>query len=203
MKSRINILFVICFALFALILTSCQQEEMDDTIVITDPALVDTTTVTDPNSCSGVLTFNGGPAPITPAASAYVFNETCPTSPYQDSIGMTFVSIMADSYVWGSSGPTVGLAQPGNGIPGVEFYGMAPLQTGVSYYSIGGLFNYMGGGVNILYHYNLAEIMLTEVGDQEGDNIAGSILFYSWNPATNDYDTSDATFCVPIALICD
>ncbi|MEZ4800101.1 MAG: hypothetical protein R2809_10070 [Flavobacteriales bacterium] len=208
MKSKISI-FIAAFAFGAMaILSSCQQEEFDNTVVVTDPALVDTTTTTDPNSCSGVLTFNGGPAPITSSASAYIFNDNCTTTPFQDSTGITFVSIMADSYDWGSNGPNVGLALTGNGIPGIEFYGMAPLETGVQYYSVGNfnsisLFSYVGGGVSIVYAYELAYITLTEAGSEVGENMAGTITFYNWNPAINEYETSESSFCVPIAEVCE
>lgn len=205
MKTNISI-FITAFALASIAtLSSCQQEEMDDVIVVTDPVLVDTTQTTDPNSCSGLLTFNGGPAPITPSASAYIFNENCATNPYADSLGMTFISIVSDDFDWGFLGPTIGISA--NGIPGFEFSALVPLQTGIAYNGIGnsiwpGLFSYTGGGVSIIYFYDYVTVELTEAGDEAGENIAGTATFYVLDPATNTYITQESTFCVPIAAVC-
>ncbi len=192
-------------ASFALV--SCQQEDTDTEVVTPDPVNTDTT---DTNTCSGLLSFNNGPVTVSPSASATIFTPDCTFDPLWPDSSFYYYIIADDAFNWGTDGPV--LTVSGSGLPGVEFYSPNPLQSGTIYQPVGNIGNafdtyflYQGGGLITSLLTQDIGITISEAGDEEGENIAGTITGYMQNPnnPAGPLEYFEAEFCVPIAIVCN
>jgi len=213
------------FALFAIVgafaLVSCQQDEFED--VVTDPDPVNTDTIPDPTDttdtvspgeCTGTIILigqSGNPVDTSVvtyfnnvSGSAALFNPLCDGTSTVDST-MNYCVVYSNTQSWTSSGVQIGWS--GNGIQGFEFVSSTPFEVGGTYQLVGDFLNFptyvtvQGMGLIQVYQIFNGQVMLTEVGDEVGENITG--VFTGTTQLPDGSMTSiTGGFCVPITSEC-
>lgn len=206
--NKSNILF---FALFSIltsaIMTSCSKENMDNENLDPDEVIVDVVVdSTNTETCDNLLSITSDAFNFSNTGEAYLFKMSANCNTGGSNSQLNFHVVDANWDYWGSNEPNI--FAPTDGMPGFAFGTELDAQIGDTIYIWK---NFIAGGESLIYFDSLSTnqalendyiFTLSEMGDEEGEFIGGSITGSFINEVGNT-NPFEASFCVPITVACE